>query len=235
MRKLVVLLALAAVSAVAQQPAATQPERHVADDAAVLDDARENALNERLTEYARESGNRVYVDLYRKHSKLAIESLGVIRAGSRPGNDHAAMLFIFLDDRSSHITARGRLRESIGDRVAQHILTGLRESLAAGDFTTAAEKGTNAMIAAIRDPRAASRAAADAGAAATTSGPSTKTEMTGSDVLFTASIVAVVLFLAVVLPKLRGEKTTGRLIDGPDIPEPPPPPPPPVRGASDKW
>jgi uncharacterized membrane protein YgcG len=85
MRRIGVLLAALALPLFALPPA---PAKYVTDAAGVLDDAREEALNERLARYDRETTNQllVYVD---RHGPALVIGMGVIVGGG-------SLIFLFV-------------------------------------------------------------------------------------------------------------------------------------------
>src|SRR5688500_7066667 len=106
MRKVMVLLAALALPAAAQIPLPASPTRYVTDAAGVLDDARENALNERLAQYERDTSHQVIVYVDRTvPAGTTLEEMGAeaIRtwAIGQAKKDNGAILFLFVDDRES--------------------------------------------------------------------------------------------------------------------------------------
>lgn len=73
----------------------------------MLDDQRENALNERLAQYERDTTNQLIVYVDRKVPEgTTIEEMGAeaIRtwAVGQKKKDNGAILFLFIDDRAVH-------------------------------------------------------------------------------------------------------------------------------------
>lgn len=151
MIKLALLLA-----ALALPPA---PARYVTDNANVLDDARENALNERLAQYERDTSNQliVYVDrripegtTLEEMSREALNTWGV----GQKAKDNGVILFLFVEDRRSRIEVGYGLEQVLTEERAKRILADLRDDLRAGDSISAAERGVEKIIFRIAQPYA---------------------------------------------------------------------------------
>lgn len=154
MRRIGVLLAALALPLFALPPA---PSKYVTDAAGVLDDAREEALNERLARYDRETTNQllVYVDRHvpagttlEELGAAAIRTWGVGTARK----DNGAILFLFVDDRQSRIEVGYGLEGVLTDARSKRILVSLRPALQSGDYTGAVEDGVAQIVRTIGDP-----------------------------------------------------------------------------------
>lgn len=149
MTKLAVLLALLAL------PAA--PTRYVSDPANLLDDGRENALNERLAQYERETSNQLIVYVDRSVpagttlEEMSAEAIRTWAVGQEK-KDNGAILFLFVDDRESRIEVGYGLEGVLTDARSKRILVDLRDDLRAGDYISAAERGAEQIIATIAAP-----------------------------------------------------------------------------------
>lgn len=128
-----------------------KPAHYVTDAAGVIDDAREQALNERLAQLHRESTAQILVYVDRKlPPNTTIEELGAeaIRQWA-PGTaekDNGAILFVFIDDRESRIETGYGLEEKLTDAKSKRILVEImRPPLRAGDYAKAVEDGANAI------------------------------------------------------------------------------------------
>lgn len=145
MTKLALVLALLALP-----PA---PARYVSDPSNVLDDGRENALNERLAQYERETSNQliVYVDRsVPEGTTLEEMSTEALRTW-----DKSVILFLFIDDRRSRIEVAPELSARLTDARAKEILVEMRQPLRDGFYTTAAEQGVERIIGTLAAPVAA--------------------------------------------------------------------------------
>jgi uncharacterized protein len=138
-------------------PLPTAPTRYVSDPANLLEDGRENALNERLAQYERETSNQllVYVDRRLPEGttleEMGAEAIRTWKVGQEK-KDNGAILFFFVDDRESRIEVGYGLEGTLTDARSKRILVGLRDDLRAGDYVSAAERGAEQIIATIADP-----------------------------------------------------------------------------------
>ena len=157
MRTIGVLLAALALRLFALPPA---PTTYVTDAAGVLDDAREQALNERLARYDRETTNQLLVYVDRSvPPDTTLEELGAqaIRTWA-PGTvrkDNGAILFLFVDSRQSRIEVGYGLEGVLTDARSKRILVSLRPALQRGDYTGAVEAGVSRIVRTIGDPASA--------------------------------------------------------------------------------
>jgi len=158
-RKLLALIVLLTPPALAEIPLPPTPAKYVTDAAGVLDDARENALNEKLAQYERETSNQliVYVDR-RVPAGTTLEEMGAEAARKwgvgQAKTSNGAILFLFIDDRASRIVTGYGLEEKLTDAHSKRILMELRPQLRDSDYIGAVETGVDRMIATIADPNA---------------------------------------------------------------------------------
>jgi uncharacterized protein len=152
---LAVLPVLAALSAGADVP--PKPSRHVTDAAGVLDDVRENALNEQLADYKRSTTNHLVVYVDRNVpagmtlADMSAEALRVWGIGE-PGRNNGAILFLFTDGSQAHLELGYEIQTTITPAVAKRILDGLRPSLEQRDYMTAAEQGVKELRSLLANP-----------------------------------------------------------------------------------
>lgn len=153
------LLVLSALPLQAAIPLPPTPRHYVTDNANVLDDAREHALNERLAQVDRETTNQllVYVDS-RLPEGTTIEEMGAEAihtwAPGQKKTDNGAILFLFLDDRKSRIEVGYGLEGALTDAKCKDILVSMRPALRDGDITTAVEQGAGQILAILGEPAA---------------------------------------------------------------------------------
>ena len=157
MRRILVLLALAASPLLADTPLPPTPSRYVTDAANVIPDDRENALNEKLAQFDRETTNQVIVYVGRKvPAGTTLEEMGAEAiktwAVGQAKKDNGAILFLFIDDRKSRIEVGYGLEGVLTDARSKLILVGMRDALRARDYAGAVEAGTNAIIETIKPP-----------------------------------------------------------------------------------
>ena len=130
------------------------PTRYVSDPSNVLDDARENALNERLARYERETSNQLLVYVDRSVpagttlEEMSAEAIRTWAVGQEK-KDNGAILFFFVDDRASRIEVGYGLEGVLTDAHSKRILVELRDDLRAGDTITAAERGAERIMATV--------------------------------------------------------------------------------------
>jgi len=154
------MLALAALPVLAASALPPKPARYVTDAAGVLDDTRENALNEELAAYERHTSNHFVVYVERKVpegttlEEMSAEALRVWGIG-KPGRNNGAILFLFVDDRQGRLELGYGLQGTITEALANRIVTGLRPTMEQGDYTTAAEDGIHELRAMLDNPLAA--------------------------------------------------------------------------------
>jgi uncharacterized protein len=203
MRKILGMVLLAALpgwgalSAMVSLP--PKPSRHVMDAAGVLDDARENALDEQLTDYEQSTTNHVVVYVDRTIpagttlDEMSAEALRVWGI-SEPGRNNGAILFLFTDGRQAHLELGYELQNTITPAVAKRLLDGLRPELEQGDYMTAAENGVGELRSLLANPFLAY----DANQAATAIDEPDQRQVTVKAELVTRSSWIVFLGLAVV-------------------------------------
>ncbi|HEX8152255.1 MAG TPA: TPM domain-containing protein [Thermoanaerobaculia bacterium] len=131
-------------------PVPATPERYVTDAANVLDDTREQALNERLAQLHREETAQILVYVDRKLpanttiGQFGAEALRKWAPGTAK-KDNGAILLLFIDDRESRIEVGYGLEEKLTDAKAKRILVLMRGPLRAGDYDGAVEQGAAMM------------------------------------------------------------------------------------------
>jgi uncharacterized protein len=154
------MLALVALPVLPASALPPRPARYVVDDAWVLDDAREEALNEELAEYESRTTNHFVVYVGRKVpegttlEEMSAEALRVWGIG-QPGRNNGAILFLFVEGRQGRLELGYDLRGTITEALANRIVTGLQPAMEQGDYTTAAEEGIHELQAMLDNPLAA--------------------------------------------------------------------------------
>ncbi|HEX2831605.1 MAG TPA: TPM domain-containing protein [Thermoanaerobaculia bacterium] len=159
MRKLLLLFVFVTIPAIAAIPLPEKPAKYVTDVANLLDDARENALNEKLAQYERETSNQILIYVDRKVPEgTTLEEMGAeaIRTWGvgQEKKDNGAILFLFVDDRQSRIEAGYGLEGTLTDARSKRILVELRPLLRDANYIGAIELGADRIIATIKDPTA---------------------------------------------------------------------------------
>lgn len=146
MRKLLTLLGLLTLPLQAAIPLPPAPTRYVTDAASVLDDAREEALNESLAHYDRDTTNQILVYVDRTLpagttlEEMSAEAIRTWKVGQAK-QDNGAILFFFIDDRESRLEVGYGLEGVLTDAVSKRILVSLRPALQSADYIGASEQG----------------------------------------------------------------------------------------------
>lgn len=153
------LLLLGTLPLFASTPLPTAPTRYVTDAANVIPDERENALNEKLAQFERDTTNQVIVYVDRRvPAGTTLEEMGAEAiktwAVGQAKKDNGAILFLFIDDRKSRIEVGYGLEGVLTDARSKWILVGMRDALRAGDYATAVEAGANRILETIQPPAA---------------------------------------------------------------------------------
>ncbi|HEX6099067.1 MAG TPA: TPM domain-containing protein [Thermoanaerobaculia bacterium] len=157
MRKLAVLLVLAALPALAQIPLPQAPTKYVTDAADVLEDEREHALNEKLAQYDRDTSNQVIVYVDRQVpvgttiEEMGAEAIRTWQVG-QVKKDNGAILFLFIEDRASRVEVGYGLEGVLTDAKSKGILVDMRPLLQDGFYTSAVEQGVQAILDTIAAP-----------------------------------------------------------------------------------
>lgn len=144
------LVLLAALPLLADIPLPPAPARYVTDAANVIPDDREDALNEKLAQFDRETTNQVIVYVDRRIpegttlEEMSAEALRRWGVGDEK-KDNGAILFLFIDDRASRIEVGYGLEGTLTDAHSKRILVSLRPALQSGDYAKAAEDGADAI------------------------------------------------------------------------------------------
>ncbi len=164
MRRLLLAPAVALLL-LANIPLPPAPERYVTDEAGVIPDARELALDDVLAQHERETSNQILVYVARRvPAGTTLEDMGseAIRRWriGQARKDNCAILFLFIDDRQSRIEVGYGLEGVLTDALSKRILVDLRPSLQASDYAGAAELGARAIIATIAPRQPYDQAAA---------------------------------------------------------------------------
>lgn len=152
-----ILLLLAAALPLAATPLPPAPTRWVTDAAGVIPDDREAALNARLEQHERETSNQilVYVDR-RVPAGTTLEELGAAALSTwkigQEKKDNGAILFLFIEERTSRIEVGYGLEGVLTDALSKRILVDLRPALLSGDYATAVELGANAILGVLVPP-----------------------------------------------------------------------------------
>jgi uncharacterized membrane protein YgcG len=122
------------------------PLHHVTDAANVLDDARKQALEEKLARFERETRTQILVYVDRTvPAGVALEAMTADAMRTWPRQDDCAILFIYVDSRQTRLQTSDSVRRVIPDDRAKQIITDLRPLLRAGEFTGAVEQAANVM------------------------------------------------------------------------------------------
>ena len=154
-----ILLVLAAALPLFATPLPPAPTRWVTDAAGVIPDDREAALNAKLEQHERETSNQllVYID-HKVPAGTTIEQMGVeaIRAWKvgQAKKDNGAILFLFIDDRTSRIEVGYGFEGVLTDALSKRILVDLRPALLSGDYASAIELGASSILDVLVPPSA---------------------------------------------------------------------------------
>jgi len=159
MRKLFVLFLVFALPAFAQPDVPPAPTRYVTDVANVLDDEREEALNEKLAQYEHETTNQFIVYVDRKlPAGVALEDYTLACANAwgigQKDKNNGVVLFLFIDDRKSRIEVGSGLESVLTNDRASQILIDIRKPLRDGDTIGAVEQAVLMIIDAIENTNA---------------------------------------------------------------------------------
>ncbi len=132
------------------------PKNHFNDYAGIVSQAAAQRLNDRLTQYERESSNQLLVAVYRRmESESSVEDFTVRIAQSwkvgQKDKSNGAVLFVFLENRQLYLQVGYGLEAVIPDATAQRIIDQeLKPRFRAGDYEGGFTRAVDAMIAASR-------------------------------------------------------------------------------------
>lgn len=155
-RAVLALVLCCAASAAAAAALPPRPDRYVTDRAGVLDEARRQALNERLAQFERDTSNQVLVYVDRQLpadttlEEFTNQAFRAWKVGQKD-KDNGVVFFAFVDDRKMRIEVGYGLEGAIPDARAKQITSGVVvPAFRKGDYAGGIEGAADALMKAAR-------------------------------------------------------------------------------------